>query len=271
MVPFQFCNFASGSTGNCTLVRCGDTCVLVDAGISTRRIRQHLNELGLDLDDLDGICITHEHGDHIKALPLLGGKHGIPVYANADTASYIARKKACENLTWKIFTTGHSFTIGALTFHPFNIPHDAMDPVGYVVEGEGRRVGFATDIGLATRLVKGHLAGCHVLLLEANHDRLLLEDSQRPWSTKQRIAGRQGHLSNEDACDLLRAVIGPELEHIYLGHISQDCNQPELAESTIRLTLKDLSREDVKISLTYANRPAYLWSSSVNSLPEERT
>jgi phosphoribosyl 1,2-cyclic phosphodiesterase len=236
--------------------------VLVDAGISARRIRQHLNELGLDLEDLDGICITHEHGDHIKALPQLGRKYGIPVYANADTASYIAGKPKYDGLTWKIFTTGHDFSIGPIQFHPFTIPHDAMDPVGYVVEHEGFRIGFATDIGLATRLVKGHLTGCHVLLLETNHDRLLLEDAQRPWSTKQRIAGRQGHLSNEEACDLLRAVIGPELQQIYLGHISQDCNQPELAESTVRMTLKELSREDVKITLTYADRPASSWSAT---------
>jgi phosphoribosyl 1,2-cyclic phosphodiesterase len=234
----------------------------MDAGISTKRIRIHLQELGLDLCDLDAVCVTHEHGDHIKALPLLGRKHGIPIYANADTASYIARKKGFEDLTWKIFTTGQTFTIGALEFHPFNIPHDAMDPVGFTVQANGKRIGFATDIGLATRLVKGHLTGCHVLYLETNHDRILLEQSERPWSTKQRISGRQGHLSNEDACELLRAVAGPELEHIFLGHISQVCNQLELAESTVRLTLKDLARTDVQISLTYPDRPAMAWTAS---------
>lgn len=242
-------------------MRSHDACVLIDAGISAKRIRAHLGELGLGIEDLDGICITHEHGDHIKALPQLGVKYGIPVYANADTASFIARKKRYENIPWKIFTTGHDFSIGSLTFHAFTIPHDAMDPVGFVVEGGGKRIGFATDIGLATRLVKGHLSGCHVLLLETNHDRLLLEDCERPWSTKQRIAGRQGHLSNEEACELLRAVTGPELEQVYLGHISQDCNQLELAESTVRLTLKDLSRMDVRISLTYPDRPAIPWTS----------
>jgi len=242
-------------------VRSENSCILVDAGISAKRIRTHLGEMGLTLEDLDGICITHEHGDHIKALPQLGGKAGIPVYANAETASHIARKKGYADITWKIFTTGHTFSIGDLELHPFSIPHDAMDPVAYTVQSMGKRIGFATDIGLATRLVKGHLSGCHMLYLETNHDRLLLEESNRPWSTKQRIAGRQGHLSNESASELLQAVAGPELEHVFLGHISKDCNQHELAESTIRLTLKDLGREDVKISLTYADRPASLWSS----------
>lgn len=237
--------------------------MLVDAGISTKRIRLHLQELGLDVQDLDGICVTHEHGDHIRSLPQLGKKFGIPIYANADTASYIARKKGFADLSWKIFTTGQPFTIGSLNFHPFNIPHDAMDPVGFVVQAGQKRIGFATDIGLATRLVKGHLSGCHVLYLETNHDRLMLDECPRPWSIKQRIAGRQGHLSNEEACDLLRAVLGPELEQIYLGHISQDCNQVELAESTVRLTLKELSRSDVRISLTYPDRPAISWTTEI--------
>lgn len=242
-------------------MKCGDTCVLVDAGISAKRIRAHLQECGLDFADLDAVCVTHEHGDHVKALPQLGRKHGVPIYANAETASYLARKTAYADLSWKIFTTGSPFEIGSLAVHPFSIPHDAMDPVGYVLEGQGKRIGFATDIGLATRLVKGHLQGCHVLLLETNHDRLMLESCQRPWSTKQRIAGRQGHLSNEEACDLLRAVAGPELEQLYLGHISQDCNQLELAESTVRLTLKEVSRTDVRVSLTYADRSAPPWRS----------
>lgn len=240
----------------------GGTCILVDAGISTKRIKAHLLERGLTLGDVDAICVTHEHGDHVKALPQLGKKHGIPVYANADTASAMARKSAYDGISWKIFTTGQMFPIGAMEIHPFAIPHDAMDPVGFTIATAGKQIGFATDIGLVTRLVKGHLAGCHMLLLETNHDRLLLEQSSRPWSTKQRIAGRQGHLSNEDACELLEAVAGPELEQVYLAHISQDCNQYELAESMVRIQLKDMGRNDVRIHLTYPNQPAHIWEGS---------
>lgn len=240
-------------------MKCGDSCILVDAGISTRRIQTHLEELGLTLSDLDAICVTHEHGDHVKALPLLGKKHGVPVYANADTASTLARRSTYDGISWKIFTTGQEFSIGPMTLHPFAIPHDAMDPVGFTIQAEGLQIGFATDIGLATQLVKGHLQGCHMLLLETNHDRILLEESDRPWSTKQRISGRQGHLSNEAASELLKAVLGPQLEQVFLAHISQDCNQKELAESTIRICLKDQGREDVRISLTYPDQPADIW------------
>lgn len=238
--------------------------MLIDAGISTKRIALHLRELGLSLEDLDGICVTHEHSDHIQGLPLLNKKHGIPLYGNAGTIQSLAHKKKFEDLKWRVFSNGQSFEIGDLSFHPFSIPHDAYDPVSYVVQAGDIRIGFATDIGLATRLVKHQLSGCHVLILETNHDRILLEESQRPWSLKQRICGRQGHLSNEEAAAMLKEIAGPELQQIYLAHISQDCNQWALAESTIRLTLKDLQLTQVKICQTYPHQPAETWQAPLH-------
>lgn len=260
MSQLTLCNFASGSTGNCTLLATENTKVLIDAGISTKRIKIHLQERGMKLTDLDGVCVTHEHSDHIQALPLLNRKHAVPLYGNAGTIQSLAHKKKFEDLSWKVFTNGQPFEIGDFTFQPFSIPHDAYDPVSYIVTVGDYRIGFATDIGLATRLVRHQLKKCHVLILETNHDRILLEESERPWSLKQRIGGRQGHLSNEEAADLLKDIAGPELQQVYLAHMSKDCNQVALAESCIRLTLKELSLEQVKICMTYPNQPAEPWS-----------
>ncbi|WFB35282.1 MBL fold metallo-hydrolase [Kiritimatiellota bacterium B12222] len=261
------CNLASGSTGNCTLLATENTRVLIDAGISARRIQTHLREWGMELDQLDGVCVTHEHSDHIQALPILNKKHGVPLYGNAGTVQSLAHKKKFEDLKWRIFANGQSFDIGELSIDPFSVPHDAYDPVSYVVRAGKYRMGFATDIGLATRLVRLQLQGCHVLVLETNHDRILLEESERPWSLKQRIGGRQGHLSNEEAADLLKEVAGPELEQVYLAHMSKDCNQWALAESIIRMTLKELGMEHVKICETFSDKPADLWHAT---LEEER-
>jgi phosphoribosyl 1,2-cyclic phosphodiesterase len=259
MSHLTLCNFASGSTGNCTLLATDTTRVLIDAGISAKRISVHLEERGLGFEDLDGICVTHEHSDHIQALPLLNQKHGVPLYGNAGTIQSLAHKSKFKDLKWRVFTNGQPFEIGDLTFHPFSVPHDAYDPVSYVVTAGEIRIGFATDIGLATRLVKHQLKGCHALILETNHDRIMLEESERPWSLKQRIGGRQGHLSNEEAAEMLKEIAGPELQQIYLAHMSADCNQWALAESLIRLTLKEMNLTQVKICMTHPDKPAELW------------
>jgi len=259
MAAVTFVNLASGSTGNCSLVMTGHTRVLVDAGISARRIQTQLAEMGLALSDLDGVCVTHEHGDHVQALPILNTRHGIPLYGNAGTIQSLATKAKFSDLNWRVFTNGQPFSVGDIEFEPYSIPHDAYDPVSFVVTAAGYRIGFATDIGLATRLIRHQLRGCHVLLLETNHDRLMLDESDRPWSLKQRISGRQGHLSNEDAADLLKEVAGPELQQVFLAHMSLDCNQIALAESAIRLALKERQLSHVIIQPTYAKQAAAAW------------
>jgi phosphoribosyl 1,2-cyclic phosphodiesterase len=259
MPSVTLCNFASGSSGNCTYLATESTRLLIDAGISAKRIRAHLQEVGVDFPDVNGVCVTHEHGDHISALPQLNGRHDIPLYGNAGTVQSLAHKEKFRDLKWKIFTNGQPFEIGDFTLYPYSIPHDAYDPVGFVIEAHGIRVGFATDIGLPTRLIRHQLKGCHALVLETNHDRILLDESERPWSLKQRIAGRQGHMSNEEAADLLKDIAGPELQRIYLAHLSEDCNQPELAESCIRMTLKAMQRTDVEIHVAAAKTPSALW------------
>lgn len=259
MSKLTLCNFASGSTGNCTYVATETTRILIDAGISAKRIKGHLEELESGLGEISGVCVTHEHIDHVSALPQLNGRHEIPLYGNAGTVQAMARKEKYRDLNWKIFTNGQPFEIGDISLLPYSIPHDAFDPVGFLVEAHGIRIGFATDIGMPTRLIRHQLKGCHALILETNHDRIMLEESSRPWSLKQRIGGRQGHLSNEDAADLLKDIAGPELECVYMAHLSQDCNDPALVESQLRLTLKEMGREDVRLHATYPKQPSEIW------------
>ena len=224
--------------------------MLIDAGISTRRIELALEGVGTSLSEIDGVCITHEHSDHISALPVMQRKYGVALYANAGTIQSAARKRGFEALKWKVFTNGAPFEIGDLRFHPYSIPHDAYDPVGFVVNWGEIKVGFATDIGLPTNLIKAQLKGCHVLILEANHDHQLLLDAQRPWALKQRISGRQGHLSNDQAVELLLEVAGPGLRKVYLAHLSRECNCPNVAMGTLRRALDAAGHTHIELEVT---------------------
>lgn len=214
MPSITLCSLASGSTGNCTYLATDHTRVLIDAGVSARRIDMALGRLNTSLAEVHGICVTHEHSDHVSALPVVQRKHGTLLYANAGTVQAIAAKPKFSDLKWNVFTNGHPFEVGDLLFEPYSIPHDAYDPVGFTVRWGGVKIGFATDIGLPTHLIAHQLRGCHVLVLETNHDHLMLQEANRPWSLKQRIAGRQGHLSNDQAVKLLLDVIGPELNRV---------------------------------------------------------
>ncbi len=256
MPTLTLCSLASGSTGNCTYLATDETEVLIDAGISTKRIESALQGLGTSLTRIQGVCVTHEHSDHITALPVMQRKYGVPFYANAGTIQSAARKKGYEALQWKVFTNGAAFEIGDLTFMPYSIPHDAYDPVGFVIQWRETKIGFATDIGLPTNLIKAQLRGCHVLVLEANHDHQLLIDAPRPWSLKQRISGRQGHLSNDQAVDLLLAVAGPQLQKVYLAHLSAECNCPNVAMGTIRRALDGAGHRHIGLELTHPKMPS---------------
>jgi phosphoribosyl 1,2-cyclic phosphodiesterase len=265
MPSITFCTFASGSTGNCAYLATDTTRVLVDAGISTRRIEGHLAALGTSLAAVSGVCVTHEHSDHIQALPVMQRKYGVPLYANAGTVESLARNPKFADLHWHVFTNGHGFEIGDLRFEPYSIPHDAFDPVGYVVRWGEVKIGFATDIGLPTHLIKQQLKGCHVLVLEANHDHVLLNDAQRPWSLKQRIAGRQGHLSNEQAAELLLAVAGPELRRVYAAHLSLECNCPDVARGTLRRALDGAGFGHVELVVASPTEASVCWTLEAGS------
>ncbi len=261
----RVCVLGSGSTGNATWVASASTAVLIDAGLSGRRIRQRLEGIGAALDHVHGICVSHEHKDHVGSLRILHRRHGIPVYANAGTAEALARYPEWAQLSWNLFTTGQPFVIGDLTIKPFSVPHDAYDPVGFVVEHAGIRAGIVTDMGMATSLIREQLRACQLIVMESNHDEHLLQDCARPWSLKQRIRGRQGHLSNQAAADLLRDIAGPTVRQVWLAHLSADCNCPDLAVTSAQAALQACGQSHIQVAPTYADRASPVWHHTVTA------
>ncbi|TAN35976.1 MAG: MBL fold metallo-hydrolase [Verrucomicrobia bacterium] len=257
-MSLQICVLASGSSGNCTLVRSAETAILVDAGLSARETTRRLESVGCPLAHIRAICLSHEHSDHTAGVSVLHRRHKIPLFANSGTIAGL-RLDANEQLAWNVFQTGSPFAIGGLRVEPFSVPHDASDPVGFVVGDGATRVGVVTDMGSATHLIRERLRSCRAIVLEANHDVAMLQDSERPWSLKQRILGRQGHLSNEHAADLIADIAGPGLEHIFLAHLSSECNCAELALKTAVQRLEKLGHRHVRVSLSYPNQISDVW------------
>jgi phosphoribosyl 1,2-cyclic phosphodiesterase len=239
---FSLTVLGSGSGGNCALVTSDRCRILIDAGFSARRISQGLQSLGIEPGSLDGILLTHEHSDHIAGLKVFCGKFDVPVYCNSLTAEYLCREGIAEANRYKIFSTGSSFTIQDIDVHAFYVPHDAVDPVAFVLSSDYGSVGFLTDLGYAPKLARERIREVHTLLVETNHDEQRLQaDSKRPWSVKQRILSRHGHLSNEAAAALVADITGENLRRVILGHLSRECNSPELALRAMqRLSLDSL-------------------------------
>jgi len=257
----KICVLASGSSGNCVYAGTASTHVLIDAGMSGRETLNRLGQLGVKLSDIAAICLTHEHSDHIAGLSVLHSRHGIALYANAGTRDAVRVNESMRSLVWHIFTTGSAFQIGDLTLEPFSVSHDACEPVGFVVASGPIRVGVVTDIGVSTRLVQERLKHCQALIIESNHDERLLADARRPWPLKQRIAGRLGHLSNQHAAELIAGIAGAGLKQVFLSHLSEDCNRPELALKTAQAALNRHGHVHVQVKLTYADRISDVWSS----------
>lgn len=246
----------SGSGGNCAYLETDETRLLIDAGFSPRQIRLRLAQIGRSPETLHGILVTHEHTDHIAGLAGLAGKLGLPVYCNRATAEEIVRYHDMS-FDFRLFTTGATFEIGDVVVESFSVPHDAQDPVGFVLRTVSGRVAFATDLGHFTRLVGDRVRNARVLVLETNHDvRMLQECPHRPWSLKQRILSRHGHLSNEAAAEGFEQVVGEAMQHVLLAHLSRDCNRPELALGAIRERVERLGARHVQVMVTSQDQPS---------------
>lgn len=246
----------SGSRGNCTLVRSGGGAVLIDAGLSARQIVRRLLEFGQSPDHLDGILLTHEHSDHVNGIAVFTRRHDVPVLGNAATLN--AAGPALGQARRETFQTGQPFDWGGFLVTPFATPHDAAEPVGFVLEAHGRRVGYATDLGHVTQLVSARLAGCAAIVFESNHDREMLMEGPYPWVTKQRVSSRLGHLSNDHAASALPALVGPETRHLVLAHLSQTNNHPELAKAAVETALNEAGLKSIMVSTAAQERPAEL-------------
>jgi phosphoribosyl 1,2-cyclic phosphodiesterase len=259
-MALRICILASGSSGNCTYVASDQTAVLVDAGLSAREIGRRLEGIGAGVSGVRGVCVSHEHGDHTAGLRVLQGRHGVPLYANGGTIDALRRDPKLEGLRWQVFTTGQMFQVGDLTIEPFSVPHDAYEPVGFVISDGVARVGVVTDMGIPTTLVRERLRGCRVVVVESNHDEEMLLKAERPWYLKQRIMGRQGHLSNQGAAAMLAEIATPQLDHVFLAHLSSECNDPDLARKTAHDMLLKAGHPHVKVSVAHPDRVSEVWA-----------
>jgi len=227
---------ASGSKGNATYISNGHTAILLDAGLSGKALQQRMAAKGLDPAGLDAILVSHEHSDHIKGVGVLSRRFGLTVYISDGT--WQASRNALGKLAdMRPFTCGHPFSIGDLAIHPFSISHDAADPAGFTISCNGTKVGVATDLGIVTGVVRDHLEACDALILEANHDPQMLIDGPYPWPLKQRIRGRSGHLSNDDAATLLETLCHDRLAHVILAHLSEENNTPDKAKKIMEMVI----------------------------------
>jgi phosphoribosyl 1,2-cyclic phosphodiesterase len=227
---------------------------LIDGGLSARQIIVRLEQCGVAPEQLDGLLLTHEHGDHVCGLEVLCRKFSIPIYCNAQTAEAIRCFGLSEYKNWRIFRTGTEFTICDILVQSFPVPHDAVEPVGYAFHAGNRGLGFITDLGYPTKMLIEHLREVHALVIETNHDEKLLQnDPHRPWPVKQRIMSRHGHLSNAAAAGVLEQLLPGKIERVVLGHLSRDCNTPELAAGAVRAQLERNGRADLEIYCALQN------------------
>ena len=240
-MAMRFRILGSGSAGNAALLETGNTRVLIDAGFSGRKLRQMLQESGTSFDEISAVFITHEHGDHTAGIDALKKHPNVTVFANAPTSRAV-QAKLKHRAAWQIFETGSRFKFRDLEIDTFSVPHDAQEPVGFTfTAGEDgdlftprRTVALLTDLGHVPHNVRERMREVDVLAIESNHCAQLLQaDHRRPWSTKQRISGRHGHLSNEGVREVLEELANPRWQHIYLTHVSKDCNSLDAVETSI--------------------------------------
>ena len=234
----KFCTLASGSSGNCTVVFHGNTYILIDAGISARRIAFSLRQLGIAPSALTAVFITHEHSDHIQALKTAAGLWQVPIFAAAGECAGILAQMPETAPYLNAFSPGDTLEMGELTLRSFRTPHDTPESVGYVICGGGRKLAFATDMGYLTNTVVQAVSGADAAIVESNHDVAMLKTGRYPAYLKRRILGPGGHLSNDD-CGVLAAVLADHgAKTIMLAHLSHDNNTPETAFATVSASLK---------------------------------
>jgi len=234
----RLCSIASGSSGNCIYVGSDHTHLLVDTGISKKRIEESLEELGIKGETLNGILITHEHSDHIQGLGVFSRKYEVPIYATRGTIAGICEYKGLGCMPEGLFreiSSDETFEIGDLKVNPFSISHDANEPTGFRIEKEDKAIAIATDLGVYDDYIVEKLLGLNAILLEANHDIHMLEVGPYPYPLKRRVMGDKGHLSNELSGRLLCSIMHDKLKHVVLGHLSRENNFPELAYETVKL------------------------------------
>ena len=254
----RFAVLGSGSSGNCSVVSWGGTHVLIDVGLSAMQILLRLKALGLEVEQISAVVLTHEHSDHTRGLDvLLGKREKLPVYATSQT-SRVVREFLSRKPKWHVFEAGHSFALAEFVVESFPVMHDAVDPVGFVFRVGGLGLGSLSDTGHATQLIRERLRGLDALHIEANYDEVLLQnDPKRPFSTKQRISSRHGHLSNTQAAELIAETACERLRWVVLNHISKDCNSPVLAAGEVTKALLKAGFRGVSVHCACHKKPLH--------------
>jgi phosphoribosyl 1,2-cyclic phosphodiesterase len=249
---FSLTILGSGSAGNSALVATEHCKILIDGGLSARQMVLRLEQCGVAPEQVDGVLLTHEHGDHVCGLEVFARKFKVPIYCNPLTAETIRGGAASAGLdrhrNWRFFRTGSSFSICDITVETFAVPHDAVDPVGFALYAGTGSLGFITDLGYATKMIVERLREMRTIVIETNHDEKLLQnDKHRPWPVKQRIQSRHGHLSNTAAAGVIEQLLPGRIERVVLGHLSRDCNTPALASAAVRDRLERSGKIDIEI------------------------
>ena len=258
-MSLKICILSSGSSGNSIYIASDKTKLIIDAGLNAKQITLRLEKIGVNLKDINAICISHEHGDHTKAINLIHNKYQIPIYTNFLTKNALVKNEKFEKINFKIFETGSIFKIDDLSIESFIVPHDAEEAVGFRISNNAKSIGIITDVGMPTPLIIEKLKKCNLLVIEANYDEDLLTDAQRPYKLKQRIRGKLGHLSNIDAARLITACHNNSLKEVILAHLSSDCNTPQTAINTVRSQLNLDNVKDVNISVSLSSKPTSIF------------
>lgn len=247
-MSLTLCVLGSGSKGNAIYLRAGGTSLLIDAGLSTRQIGLRLGSIGVSLDELDALLITHEHRDHLAGAKVLSKRHPLPIYFNQATLK-AARPFLPESAAIECFENGVPFKIGSLVIEAFSISHDAADPVGYIIHSAKHKVAIATDLGYVSTLVREKIKGSQLVVLESNHDLEMLKNGPYPWEIKQRVWGRQGHLSNKESAALLREIYHFRLQHVVMAHVSEINNHTDLVWQETKEALAECALHEVSCSV----------------------
>lgn len=253
----KLCSIASGSSGNCIYVGTEQTNVLIDVGVSGKRIESGLCSFDVTPDKIDAILITHEHSDHILGLGVMARKYQIPIYATAETINAILHIKNIGKISEHLFhyvKPNEAFEIKDINVDPFSTSHDASNPVCYTMQSNGHKIGIATDLGKYDDYIISKLEGSELLLLEANHDVNMLMVGAYPYYLKQRILGDRGHLSNDSSADLISKLLNDKLKHVFLAHLSKENNYAELAYETVRSELNSRGCNCSGLNICVANR-----------------
>ena len=249
----KFSSLGSGSSGNSSYIEMGNKKFLIDAGFSGKKIVEKLNNIGKRIEDIKGIFVTHEHSDHIQGLGVVSRKYDIPIYLHEITYNVIKDKIGKIDKKNLNFIRDDKIKIENCVINNFEVMHDAKKCLGYTFEYEGKKLSYASDVGCVNNIIKENLKNSDVIVLESNYDYNMLMEGPYHWELKNRVKGRNGHLSNAEASKLISQVMSDKLKKIYLMHISKDNNTPELAYNALHEILERENRSNLEIEVVTEN------------------